>query len=172
MEKLEFDKYDKREMSLEEVVVKFIVQMIEEEQAVRYKNFPEDLRQRNLEIAVECFKKRNISIKTRQYGQDGELEHIVYVACSQMQIEKLLSFEEGYVSYKKKTRKIKEQGIWTAPVELEFYQVKYDNRKDIIFKIVKGNELERDFVVADDELKFIKKRLTKSAYNCQNHIII
>lgn len=170
MEKIQFDKYDEGELSLEEVVLNFLVQPVKEELTERYKIFPEDLRQKNLDIAFESLKK-NIIIKTRRYGDDGDFEHLVYVACSQQQIDKFLSFEDGHVWFRKKIKRIKEQGRLTAPVEFEFYQVRYDNRKDIVFNLVKGGAIERDYVVAEDELKRIRKMLIQSAYDHKNHII-
>lgn len=168
MEKINFEKYINRESTIEEVVQDFLVQLVEEEQAQRNSSLPEDLRQRNMEIAVKTFKK-NIVVKEIMLQDD--LEYHVYAACSQPQIDKLLAFEEGYVIFEKETKKIKKQGEWTAPVKFDAYHVKYDEDLAVVFHLARGGELEKKYLIAEDELDLIKLALTQSAYDQQEGIM-
>lgn len=167
MEKVNYEEGWLNNLSREEIVKNFLVQLVENKSKSFGRKITKAQRQQNLEDEKKYFLD-NIVFKDRYLCDPRAAKLEVYIRLGdfrfQEQIDKLLSFEKEYVSCKKEIRKIKKIGKETISVDLEVYHIQYADCKNITFTVVKGYDKELDYVITEDHLNDLKSQISGSAY--------
>ena len=147
-----------------EIIKRFLLQLDEEYiEQLKKMNLTEEIKKEWIDNAVQrcmdsyvvkmrCIDPRVIIL----YG---------YAICSEENINKLISFEEEYVTYKKKIKKIKKLRSRKS-MKFEVWEICYKEQwgayDDVVLKIVKNDEggyHVKDILVAEDDLYFAKEML-------------
>ena len=91
----------------------------------------------------------------------------MYAVCEQEVIDKLISFDSEYVSYKKEEKKIKKLRKH-GKLNFDLYTLEYQEQRNkyfkIIFKVIKqdynkGANFVKNILIAEDDLDFAREHL-------------
>ena len=163
MEKINLTENFKKGLSLEESIKKFYSQVFEDEME-RLKD--SKLSEEEKKLLVSNSNKRKLDdLVIKERYLDPRLQTVyVYCVCSQEEINKLISFGEDYVSYKKEIKKItKLRRHKTMKFDLYEINFKEDEFKTSVrFRIIvesQGDFYAKSVLIAEDDLYYARAHL-------------